>query len=491
MIVRLACVLLTCTLSTPALAARADDGAVHSLLLFGPGSKNADGVEAAGYARERLPKKERPQERVAVTGIPFPTDRPYWLTGGGRGAWCEAGGAVDGDLSLLVERTRRAMDVLESDKVIALVDDFMEQSPCLVSVADPKLLAQLVLLRGLARHVDGDVDGAEADFAHAAGVYPDLSWDVGYPPDPQQTYLVAREAVSKAGTVAFGYSTSLVQPVVVYVDGVEIPPFQMVDLPPVPHLVQIRGAEDVTSMSLSLAEGESAVLVDRFGANAAVMGGPNTELSRVASRTILDALAAQWNAAQVVVVDTTYRKDAKEPLVYRYHLGDRSFEELTAIKVFRVYLPRHADHARVAIGGALQWETEADDVEGHLALRPSGEVEVRVGPSFAPGGGLDLIAHRIQDDSTGGSRWAVTPQLRVSLGSRFRPRFVHPYLGVHVLARFDQNLGRGVVFGVAMAGNIDIVLPRLPGWFLRIGGSLGNIDENLFLEVGAKVGISL
>ena len=36
-----------------------------------------------------------------------------------------------------------------------------------------------------------------------------------------------------------------------------------------------------------------------------------------------------------------------------------------------------------------------------------------------PSGGLDLIAHRIQDDSTGGSRWAVTPQLRVDLERAF------------------------------------------------------------------------
>ena len=491
MSVRLACVLMGCLVLAPVVPAGADGETVRSLLLFGPGTKNADGIEAAGYARERLHKKERPQERVAVTGIPFPTDQPYWVTGGGRASWCPSGGAVQGNLSHLVDRARRAMDVLESDKVIDLVDEFVANSPCLAEIAEPQLLAQLILLRGLARHVDGDGDGAEADFAHAAGIYPDLSWDVGYPPDPQQTYLVAREAISKAEVVSFGYSTSLLQPVVVFVDGVEIPPFVMVELTPVPHLVQIKGTSDVTSLALSLTDGDSAVLVDRVGANAAVMGGPSSDLSRVASQTILDALAAQWNAEQVVVVDTRYRKEAKEPLVYRYHLADRRFEDLTAIKVFRVHLPRHADHVRVAVGGSLQWETEANDVEGHLALRPSGEVEFRVGPSFAPGGGLDLIAHRIQDATTGESRWAVTPQLRVCLGSRFRPRFVHPYLGINVLARFDQNLGRGVVFGVAMVGNIDIVLPRLPGWFLRIGGSLGNIDENLFVEGGAKIGIRI
>ena len=493
MSVRFTCVLVACLVLAPAVSpAAAEQESVRSLLLFGPGAKNADGIEAAGYARERLHKKERPQERVAVTGIPFPTDQPYWVTGEGRASWCPAGGAVQGNLAHMVDRARRAMDVLESDKVIDLVDEFVANSPCLAEVAEPQVLAQLILLRGLARHVDGDVDGAQADFAHAAGIYPNLSWDVGYPPDPQQTYLVAREAIAKAETVAFGYSTSLVQPVVVYVDGVQIPPFEMVELPPVPHLVQIKGTSDVTSLSLSLSDGDSAVLVDRVGATAAVMGGPSSELSGTASRTILDALAAQWNAEQVVVVDTRYRKEDKEPLVYRYHLTDREFEDLTAIKIFRVYLPRHADHVRVAVGGSLQWETEAaDNIEGHLALRPSGEVEFRVGPNFAPGGGLDLIAHRVTDLTTGESRWAVTPQLRVCLGSRFRPRFVHPYLGINVLARFDQNLGRGVVFGVAMVGNIDIVLPRLPGWFLRIGGSLGNIHENLFVEGGAKVGIRL
>lgn len=80
----------------PAPAAAQSDGAnanaeVTSVLVFGPGGANSDGVVASGYVRERLPAKQRPQERISVTGIPFPTDRELWMTGAGKVAWCPAG----------------------------------------------------------------------------------------------------------------------------------------------------------------------------------------------------------------------------------------------------------------------------------------------------------------------------------------------------------------------------------------------------------------
>ena len=501
MTLRTVSILVTAVLGIALMAGPAEAGKavgekvedVRSLLLFGPGSGNGDGAIAAGYARERIHRKQRPDERVGVSGIPFPTDAPYWLTGDGVAASCPEGGAVHGNLAHVVDRTRRAMDVLESDKVIEIVDDFEKNAPCLVETAEAELLAQLYLLRGLAFHVEGELDLAQADFARAAGIFPELSWDVGYPPDPQQTYLLAREDIGKTETVTFGYSFSMARPVTVTVNGAPIDPFSTVELPPVPLLVQIKDGGKVTSMLINTPEGGNTILLDRMGASAAVMGGPDSELSRVASRTILDAVAAQWNVEQVVVVNTLYRKTEREPLVYRYDVATRGFEPLTAIKTVRVPAPPHADKMRIAVGGALQLEAGATDLaqSTHGALRPGGDIEFRIGHSLTPGGGVDLVMHRIKDADGSNAHWVLTPQLRGSLGARIRPRFVHPYLGVTILVRFDQNLDRGVVFGAAIAGNFDIVSPRLPGWFLRVGGSVGSIDQDGFVEAGAKVGISL
>jgi len=311
----------------------------RSLLVFGPGAGNADGVIAAGYARERIRGKERPKERVGVTGIPYPTDQPYWLTGDGAASWCPAAGTAPPDLALTVKRARGALDVLESDKAVGIVDEFEASVACLTSVVDPALVAELYLLRGLAWHVDGEEDRAMADFATAAGIHPDLAWDVGYPPEPQQTYLVAREAAGRAEKATFGWRFSLLGDVTVTVDGREVEPFTAVELSPVPHVVQVKDGDQVTSMLMRLDEGRRAVLVDRFGATAAVMAGPTDDLSKVAAETILDALAGQWNASHVVVVDTTFRKDLGEPLVYRYAVGGHDFEVLTALRTMRVHRP--------------------------------------------------------------------------------------------------------------------------------------------------------
>ncbi|MDP7115357.1 MAG: hypothetical protein QGH45_25495, partial [Myxococcota bacterium] len=171
------------------------------MLVFGPGSTNADGVVAAGYVRERLPSRERPDERVGVTGIPFPADRAYWMTGTGRVSWCA--GSPPGSAAVTVGRAREALDLLESDRVLEIVDGYLAAAPCIEEPLDASSLAELYLLRGLAHHVEGRAGSARDDFAAASGIHPDLRWDVGYPPDPQQVYLVAREEALAAEPAHF------------------------------------------------------------------------------------------------------------------------------------------------------------------------------------------------------------------------------------------------------------------------------------------------
>jgi hypothetical protein len=472
--------------------AGAEDGG-RSLLLFGPGSSNADGVIAGGYARERLPPKQRPDERVGVTGIPYPADHPFWLTGDGSAAWCPEGGTLHGDLPHLVERARRAMDVLESDKVIDMIDDFERNAACIDQLVQAQDVAELYLLRGLAYHVDGDLELAREDFGRAAGVYPELRWDVGYPPDPQQTYLMAREEVGQQERAGFAWSFSMVADLAVHVDGVVVEPLTRLELSPGPHLVQVQAASELVSTLVRIPAGGNAVLVDRLGATTAVLRGPLDPISAAASHTILAAVAGQWNATEVVVVDTTYRKVHREPAVYRYDVATGEFETLTIIKAIKVPAPPHADHVRIAAGGGLQVEAGADDIESttHVVLRPSGDFDFRIGPTLTPNGGFDLLMHRLPAASGDGMAWYVTPQLRAGLGVRFRTRVVQPFLGVGVQMRFDKNLGRGVVFGAHLQAALDIVSPRFPGAFLRVHGSVGGVDQAGYIEAGVKVGISL
>jgi len=484
-------VVLLSTLATTGPARAGGEG--RAVLLFGPGASNADGIVAAGYARERLPARERPDERVGVTGIPFPADRDYWMTGDGRVAWCA--GTAPEELSVVLGRAREALDLLESERVIDGVDRFLAAAPCLTRAVEPAKLAELYLLRGLANHVDGRTAAAREDFAAASGIHPELRWDVGYPPDPQQTYLVAREETLAADPAQFGFTASLVAGLEATVDGRAMGGLVLHELYPGPHLLQIQGPEGPpVSAMLHLEAGDTAVMLDRYGASAAAMTGPHSELTRVAARTMLDALAAQWTASSVVVVDTTFRKELGEPRVYRYDVGSREFETLSAIRNLRKHMPRHADRVRLGVSGGVLFEGGAvaapgedqGSTESHTGIDPSGSIEVRIGSGFTPRAALHIQLHAL-----GGGQLFAAPELVGGFGYRWRPRVLQTYVGLalryrtraralgDITGRFpliqDAETGTATVSPLDTAlgidVNIDIVTPRLPTLYFRVGGS--------------------
>ncbi len=484
------------------------------MLVFGPGSTNADGVVAAGYVRERLPSRERPDERVGVTGIPFPADRAYWMTGTGRVSWCA--GSPPGSAAVTVGRAREALDLLESDRVLEIVDGYLAAAPCIEEPLDASSLAELYLLRGLAHHVEGRAGSARDDFAAASGIHPDLRWDVGYPPDPQQVYLVAREEALAAEPAHFGHATSLVGGIEVSVDGRVVDGLQIHALTPGPHLVQLTehgGA--VTSAMLRMQPGETAVLVDRHGATAMAMTGPASAMSRAAATTILGSLATQWDAGNVVVVDTTHRKELGEPRIYRFHVVDGVFEPLSSIRTLRKHMPRHADRVRLGVSGAILTDggavldptTDLAATESHWGLDPAGSLELRIGGGFTPRAALHIQLH-----SQGDGKLLATPDLTGGLGYRWRPRFVQTYVGLalhfrtrakalgEITGRFpvgtnaDTGEARAlsVDSGLGFDAIVDIVTPRLPSLYFRLRASAAYYASgSRTFTLGAGLGLRL
>ena len=487
----------------PAPAAAQSDGAnanaeVTSVLVFGPGGANSDGVVASGYVRERLPAKQRPQERISVTGIPFPTDRELWMTGAGKVAWCPAGSPPPASLDESLARAQAAMELVECSTIFGLGDAFDRNAACFDEIVDAKKMAELALLRGLSHHVESQSEQALQMFARAAGIYPDLQWDVGYPPEPQQDYLTAREDIIKQAPAQFGWNLSLIGASEVFIDGIPVEPRTMVEIAPVPHLVQLKDGEGgVMSVVLDAKAGGRSVLVDRAGATAALMAGPGDALNATVAATVLSAVATQWSAERVVVVDTTFRKSMGEPLVYRFDTKDGMFETLTAMKTLRRHMPPFADRVRIAVGGAVGLEVDTSGAGYHAVLNPGGNFSVRVGPGFTPNAGVALSTHRL-DGASGGKVWVITPLIRGGLGYRWHPRSVHTFIGIDMLLRFNQSLAAQTTYsgpamgtGLAICLNFDIVSPKIPGFFLRIGGSAGTIATDTFIEAGAKIGLSL
>jgi len=289
---RLLCSLLL-VLMTGVAGPAAAEGDIRSVLIFGPGGRNTDGRIAAGYVQERLPPKDRPDERIGTTGLPFAADE-YRLTGAGQAQWCVPGAPAVGDVRETIGRAREALDMLESTRVVEIVDRFEAGAACLDTVLPAGDVAELFLLRGLAHHVDGSESLARADFARAAGIDPSLKWDTGYPPDPQQAYLLAREETSKAKPYRFGWSFSLTENAEIFVDGVPLGRIALHDLAPVPHLLQVKDSSGLTSAFLRTEPGGTGVLVDRAGAITAVMTGPTDEMSRTIAAAVLDQVAVQW-----------------------------------------------------------------------------------------------------------------------------------------------------------------------------------------------------
>jgi len=476
----------------------AAEAEVTSVLVFGPGGSNTDGVVASGYVRERLPAKERPKERVSVTGIPFPTDRELWMTGAGKVAWCPAGMQAPESLDASLARAQAAMEMVEINTIVGIGDAFDRNAACFDQIVDAKKMAELALLRGLSHHVENQPELAHKMFVRAAGTYPELQWDVGYPPEPQQDYLTAREEIIKQAPAHFGWNLSLIGASEVYIDGIPVEPRTLVEIAPVPHLVQLKDSEGgVMSIVLDAKAGGRSVLVDRAGATAALMAGPDDPFNATVAATVLNAVANQWSAQRVVVVDTTYRKSAGEPLVYRFGTKDGMFETLTAMKTLRRHMPPFSDRVRIAVGGAVGAEVDSSGAGFHWVLNPGGNVAVRLGPGFTPNAGLALQTHRLEG-SGGGQVWVITPLARGGLGYRWHPRSVQTYIGIDMLLRFNQSLaaqtaydGPSVVTGLALCLNFDIVTPKVPGVFLRVGGSLGTIATDTFIEGGVKIGLSL
>lgn len=485
-------VLLLSLLAGPAPASGEEP---RALLVFGPGGRAGDGRIAASYVQERLSPKERPDERVSTTGLPIAADE-YHLAGAGKAQWCVSGAPALADLGETIGRAREALDMLESARVIEIVDRFEAGAACAGSVLPGAEQAELFLLRGLAHHVDGSESLAKADFARAAGIDPGLEWDTGYPPDPQQAYLLAREDIAKAGAYQFGWSFALTTGAEVYVDGVPLGHSTLHDLAPVPHLVQIKTDEGITSAFLTVEPGVSGVLVDRMGAITAVMAGPIDGMSRTIAASVLDKAAAQWSAQRVVVVNTTWRKAEKEPLVYRYDAKTGHFELLTAMRAVPRHVPPYTDKLRVTFGAGLQLEAhnqmggQATDTVWLPGLRPTGSLQLRIGPGFTPGLGLDLLW--LMTEKEGGSRsFVFMPQLRPGFGYRFRPRHVQTYLGAELIFGLDRSVDPPIRSGIGLVIDADIVPRAISPLFIRLGGASGFYTGAWYLRGGVELGLKL
>ena len=97
---------------------------------------------------------------------------------------------------------------------------------------------------------------------------------------------------------------------------------------------------------------------------------------------------------------------------------------------------------------------------------------------------------------SGSAQLLFTPEIKGGLGYRWTPRFVQTYVGVETTLRINTSLAdKGgyelapVVTGTALVINADIVSPRLPGLFLRVGGAAGNIGQASHIQAGIALGL--
>ena len=112
---------------------------------------------------------------------------------------------------------------------------------------------------------------------------------------------------------------------------------------------------------------------------------------------------------------------------------------------------------------------------------------MRIGSGFTPRGSLRLLSHAV---GGGTGNMLITAEFSGGFGYRWRPRFVQTYVGVALHGRTRANAlgdrtGRYAIVtlpdgtqdtspldtAIGVEANIDIVTPRIPALFFRLGGS--------------------
>ena len=142
-------------------------------------------------------------------------------------------------LQSLVLDARRALVEFDGKEAAVLINHALEQIPCLTGVPSPQLLALAWFELGMARRLQGDVDGARQAFARALVHHPQLPWNFQFGDIGRREFDEAFQAQIERGSIRLRLPRLRLE-AALFLDGAQLAARQRsVRTTDGPHLLQV------------------------------------------------------------------------------------------------------------------------------------------------------------------------------------------------------------------------------------------------------------
>lgn len=243
----------------------------------------------------------------------------------------------------------------------------LESRLCAVtSPLPPRLLSRVPYLHGVVSYYADNPDGARESFRRAAERDPELEWDINYPPDPQQLFLMGVGDALKSQRVTLDLSAGQ-RPGRLVVDGLETDEEeQTLELAGERHVLQFGGSEGTLN---------GVWLVSSHETKTQLVGleAIRSKLTSIADMDVaqpyLDILtqaATRSGAAEVLVTHAGPRHNG----VWWYRAADGKWQDITTVVSAGSRVPGQRNNlagtvmltagAGIAAGGTILNMTQAN-----------------------------------------------------------------------------------------------------------------------------------
>ena len=398
------------------------------------------------------------------------------LTAGGASVFTCKGPALDASgFDARLAEVVRLVDELDLDAATVAVDSLQADLPCSVAAIPARQLHDVFFLAGLMAAYRGERDQAVDQFARAAGLKPDVTWNESYDPSAQQLFLLGKEQAISATLV----QVAVLPPTDakrVWLDGRPTSEAAMAaEVRPGTHLLHVETTTGaLRAVGLILEPAPTALWADPRAAGQAVMEGAIEGPAGQAAEVLLAQGLAAWEA------DTFYVASRRGILRYAVDTG---FEKP------RRPLGPAGDVVTVGVGGALLVR-DAPYRKPFVYAAPG--IDVSIGVLR----GLEVsLFGRVGLASFSEGSLSILPAWGAGLQWAFTGVSVRPYVGAQaaLIAR-HQTAADGAVGTTVAAGALARLGVRLapPTTALRfgLGVSFGWVD-GIHASVGVTVGFGL
>ncbi|MBU0531780.1 MAG: hypothetical protein ABIG32_00105 [Candidatus Uhrbacteria bacterium] len=415
-----------------------------------------------------LTRQELPEATISALDLPFPSTDPVWIATSGQVIECTDPSSVSvlngaGSFEMKLHRTIELLDAMETVEALEVFSQLAAALPCVSEVVDQETLGRLYFFKGMAEFQLGDRVTAQQSFRISLAIDRGRSWDTSYPPEPQQEFLLAKEAVLDTNQVNLGYSFAGIEATSFHFDGESYDPDKsgVIAVSPGLHLVHYTVDGAAYPRFVELRAGDETALVSRQSLTEAVLAGPYGNRLLAASLISLETLCQTRGYTRAYVADS-----AEQIYVYENGIYDTLARQLTSDgSIMRPERSASGGLSLTVLGLAYAFSTPYAtlNLRGHFKLYQGLELVV------SGGTGMYVFEH-----SSGATALALVPYFSAGCRYRFSQNSVlRPYFGVKALLSFWPGEDDLVMFTIGVAG---------------LGGANFHLSQLFFINLHIEAG---